>query len=195
MDENNNWLKWWPIFLAFMMAGPLNIEFVIMNILKYSYGIEGWKLFQIVAILGTLEMQIWLHIFGKMGDIVKSSQRLREFYSDIKAEGFDRYFRKFLKFFLERFDTNNIQNTKLIETLKPGYISMFLMGVSLGGWVVGIPIVRKTHWYGGFIMLILGNIVKLGAFAFGYTSLGNWSLLLLLLVFVYKIRKVIVNSA
>lgn len=180
--------------MAFLMAGPLNIEFVIMNILIYQ-GIEGWKLFKIIAILGTLEMPVWLHIFGKMGDFIRSSQGLQEFYNDIKAGGFDKYFRKFLKFFLERFDINNARNKKLIETLKPGYMSMFLMGVSLGGWLIGIPIVRMTNWYGGFTMLILGNIVKLGAFTFGYTSLGNWSLFLLLLVFIYKIRKVIMNSA
>lgn len=181
--------------MAFLMAGPLNVEFVIMNILRYGYGIEGWRLFKIAAILGTLEMPIWFYIFGQIGDIIRSNQRLREFYSDVKAEGFDKYFRKFLKFFLDRFDTNNAQNTRIIKTLKPGYLSMFLMGVSLGGWLIGIPIVRTTNWYGGFIMLVLGNIVKLGAFTFGYTSLGNWSLFLLLLVFVYKIRKVIVISA
>lgn len=171
------------------MVFPFNVEFVIMNVLTNYYQIEGWKLFKIAAVLGSIEMPIWLYLFGKVGEFIKNNSQLKEFYSDIQVRGFDKVFRRFLKFIADRFDPNNEENSKIISKLKPGYFSMFLMGVSLGGWIFGIPITRSLKWYGGFVALMVGNVVKLGAFAFGYTFLGNLSLGFLIIIFVIKLRK------
>ena len=186
---------YWPILLAFLMVFPFNVEFVIMNVLTNFYNIKGWQLFKIAAILGSIEMPIWLYIFSATGRLIKDNPRIKEFYNDIRTRGFDRWFRKFIKFIADRLDPDNEENNKIMDQLRPGYFSMFLMGISLGGWIIGIPIVKFLRWYGGFFVLMLGNIVKLAAFSFGYTFLGNLSFGFLLIIFFIKFRKLIKLSA
>lgn len=185
-----SWRKSWPVFMALLMLS-FNVEMVLMNILRFRYGITGWDLFYISAILGNIELSIWIWLIGKIGVFIKQNPGFRLFYSDIKSRGVDKLFRKSLKAIADKLDPENIEYLQRMRDIKVGYFGMFLFGVCIGAWVFGIIIFRTTRWYAGLIMMMLGNSVKLGLFAAGYSSLGWIFLPVLLLTFIYKIRQVL----
>lgn len=188
-DRLINWWKSWPVFLGLLMLS-FNVEIVVMNILSLQYGIKGWNLLSISTVLGNIEMMCWVWLIGKIGVFIKENPGFRGFYSNIKSKGIDKLFRKTIKTVAEKLDPENIEYLEKIKKIRVGYFDMFLFGVCIGAWVLGIIIFRTTRWYGGLAMLIMGNTLKLCLFAAGYSFLGWIFIPVLILTFIYKVKRV-----
>ena len=184
-----NWRKSWPLFLALLLLS-FNVEMVVMNILSLHYGVRGWDLFYIGAILGNIEIVVWIWLIGKIGTFIKENPGFRAFYSNIKSRGIDKTFRKTVKAVADKLDPENMEYLEKIKNVKIGYFDMFLYGICIGAWVLGIIIFRTTRWYLKLGVLMLGNTAKIGLFAAGYSFLGLLFLPILILTFVYKINKI-----
>lgn len=184
-----NWWKAWPVFLGLVMLS-LNVEMVVMNILSSWYGIRGWNLFYLGAGLGNIEMIFWIWLIGKIGIFIKENPGFRYFYSSIKSKGIDKLFRKTLKTVADKLDPENKEYLDKIKGIKIGYFDMLLFGVCFGAWILGIIMFRTTKWYAGLIMLMLGNTIKLGFFAAGYSVMGWIFVPILILTFIFKVKKI-----
>ena len=185
-----NWRKSWPVFLGLLLLS-FNVEIVIMNILSLHYGIMGLDLFKIGAVLGNIEMVIWIWLFGKIGIFIKENPGFKVFYSNIKSKGIDKIFRKTVKAIADRLDPENIEYLEKIKNIRIGYFDMFLFGICFGAWVLGIIIFRIKRQYFKLGALMLGNTIKIGLFAAGYSFLGLFFLPILVITFVYKINKIL----
>ena len=184
-----NWWKAWPVILGLVMLS-FNVEMVIMNILSSVYNIRGWNLFYFGATLGNIEMIFWIWLIGKIGIFIKENPGFRYFYNNIKTKGFDNLFRKTLKIVADRLDPENQEYLDKIKNIKIGYFDMLLFGICFGAWILGIIIFRTTRWYRGLIMLMLGNTIKLGIFAAGYSVMGWIFTPILIATFIFKIKKI-----
>jgi len=185
-----NWRKSWPIFLALLLLS-FNVEMVIMNILSLHYGIGGLDLFYIGAVLGNTEMIVWIWLIGKIGIFIKENPNFRALYNNVKSSGIDNIFRKILKDVADKLDPENVEYLKKIKSIKIGYLDMFLYGICIGAWILGIIIFRAKRHYLKLGVLMLGNTIKIGLFAAGYSFLGLFFLPVLILTFVYKVSKII----
>ena len=184
-----NWFKAWPVLVAMLLL-TFNVEVVIMNILSFRYNIIGWHLFYWAVIWGNIELLVWVWLMSKIGIFIKENPGFKSFYSNIKSRGLDKIFRKTLKSVADKLDPENKEYLEKIKMIKVGYFDMFIYGVCIGAWALGIVIFRTTKWYGGLAMLMIGNTVKLGFFAAGYSSLGLIFIPFLMLTLIYKINKV-----
>ncbi len=188
-DKFISWLKAWPVFLALIMLS-FNVEIVVMNILSLKYGIKDWDLLISAVILGNIELICWIWLIGKNSTFIKENPGFRSFYSDIKSKGLDKLFRRTIRAVAEKLDPENMEYQEKIKKIRVGYFDMFLFGVCIGAWVLGIIIFRTTRRYDSLIMLMTGNAVKLSLFAAGYSFLGWIFIPVLILTFIYKVNRV-----
>lgn len=184
-----NWRKSWPLFLGILLLS-FNVEMVIMNILSLHYGIKGWDLFCLGTVLGNCEFVVWIWLMGKVGTFIKENPGFRVFYSNIKSKGIDKIFRKTLKAVADKLDPENVEYLEKIRNIKIGYFDMFIYGVCLGAWVLGIIIFRIKRQYLKLVTLMLGNTVKIGLFAAGYSFLGLFFFPILVITLVFKANKI-----
>lgn len=183
------WCKSWPLFSGILLLS-LNVEMVIMNILSLHHGIKGWDLFYLGTILGNCEFVVWIWLIGKIGIFIKENPSFRIFYSNIKSKGIDKIFRKTLKAVADRLDPENIEYLEKIRNIKIGYFDMFLYGVCLGAWALGIIVFRVKRQYLKLGVLMFGNTVKIGLFAAGYSFLGLFFFPILIITLVFKAKKI-----
>jgi hypothetical protein len=168
-----------------------NVEMVIMNVLRFSYGITGWELYYKSVILGNFETIIWIWLIGKIGTFIKENPGFKNFYSDVKSKGADKLFRQSLKAIADKLDPENKEYLEKLKSIKVGYFGMFQFGICVGAWVFGIIIFRTIRRYDWLAMMMFGNSIKLGFFAFGYSALSWFFIPILLMTFLYKLRNVL----
>ena len=161
-----------------------------MNILSLYYGVRGFDLFCIGAVSGNIETIVWVWLVGKIVIFIKENPGFKMFYSSIKSRGIDKILRKAVKAVADKLDPENIEYLEKIKGIKIGYFDMFLYGICIGAWVLGIIVFRAKRQYLKFGTLMLGNTAKIGLFAAGYSFMGLLFLPILILTFIYKINKV-----
>ena len=184
------WLKLWPFLVALVVAW-FNLELVVLPWLL-AVGISGWKLFCICLAIGEPQLLFWTWFVGWVGRFIKENPTFKDFYNDVRAKGVDKILRKLIKLLVESlFKDTNTQEPKNSNRIIRGdnFFTMFLLGVGIGTWILGIFIFYATKSYVGLLGLFVGDLVKIACFVLLANILGVWFYVLLSFFAIFKAYK------
>lgn len=190
-----NWLKLWP-FLTTAVVLYFNVELVLIP--KFMLlGIRGWKLFSYSEIAATLELAYYGWFFWWLGSLIKNNPKLKEFYDDAKARGVDKILRKLVKISVELLvkesKSERLNNVKNGYPKRESFLTMFLLGVGIGTWLLGLLIFHATKSYIGLVGLFLGNMIKVACFVLLANLVGFWVYLFVTLIALFKAYRFVSN--
>lgn len=190
-EKEKRWYDYWP-FLTTIIVAYFNVELILIP--KFiALGIRGWKLFIYSEVAGTLEMAYYGWFFWWLGRTVRKSPKFREFYEDAKVRGAGRILRKLVKICVEVLDKEN-KNKRITEASSnnvkgENFFTMFLLGVGIGTWLLGLLIFHATKSYFGLAGLFAGNAVKIACFVLLANFIGFWFYLVVTIIALFKAYK------
>lgn len=189
-EKEKRWYSYWP-FLTTAVVAYFNVELILIP--KFiALGFRGWELFSYSEIAGTLELVYYGWFFWWLGRLIKNNPTLQEFYNDAKVRGAGKILRRLVKICVEVLEKEN--KSKRLEGVKSGninrsresFFTMFLLGVGIGTWLLGLLIFHATKSYVGLAGLFLGNALKIACFVLLANLVGWWFYLLVTIVALFK---------
>ncbi len=157
-------------------------------------GIRGWELFYKCEIFGNLELAYYTWFFWWLGCLVKENPKIKEFYDDAKARGAGWLFRRLLKIFVE-LTIKKESDEQIKKAVSNGnwqnFFTMFIQGVGLGTWLLGLLIFYGTKSWVGLFGLFIGNSIKIACFVLLANTLGLWFYAIVSLIAIIKAYKFI----
>lgn len=178
-------MRWHWQYLIGILIFILNVDLVLVPLLKFKFGINGWSLFWIILILANMEMYGWYWFWGWWKHGVFSNffakrlqdkrvQEVLELGKDIRHTlTLTGQWQKAKDFFFNVFAWATDDGNRFLKRIKRGgYPVLFFMAVEPlpGGRTVGVVFCGMINWRGGLLALMLGNAVHVG----WVVGLVNW---------------------
>lgn len=182
------WLKLWPLLTTAVVA-YFNVELILIP--KFlALGLRGWKLFSYSEIAGALELVYYGWFFWWLGTMIKKNPTLQEFYNDARARGLDKILKTLMKILVElvvkESGNERLINAKSGNIKRESFFTMFLLGIGIGTWLLGLLIFHANKSHVGLAGLFLGNAIKIACFVLLANFIGFWFYLLVTILALFK---------
>lgn len=180
----------------------LNMEVLVIPFLKNQLGLTGFPLWSASVLWATADFIFWYWFIGrvmwgfiKSPEVIQALSEGKELSQQVRDE-LEKAYRKVKEsshldqdepepgemnlleqvtmFVLTYLNPNQFRNKSVMTAAQvAGYVVIFLMGCVFP-FFVGIFICRVLNWMKGFVVLSIGNVVKITLFVVGYHLVPPW---------------------
>jgi len=162
-----SWVRMaWKALRPPYLVGLLNVDLVVMPVLKKLFAMESGTLFLASSLAATAEFVYW---FWFTGIVLSRPSRVQQAALAL-IELIDRWF-------VLNFKSNNHHLNRFLVAVARmfSYVEMVAWGAApFALWVPGLAFCREKQWNRGFMAMAIGNILKTGYFVLGWDFLWRY---------------------